>query len=390
MDKGIIIVLGMLSKKELAWKTLNDKKGYRVVLIEEYKNKAITGYFQEKYFVKDLIDSSQLIEVINKKIINDSNIVAIVTFTEHLVTVAEELGNRYNITSIQNSIYARDKSLMRKRLASKGIKQPVFLYYDSIEQISNLKLPDIKFPLVLKPNTYTASMGVKKINNLDELNSQIKNNKLYSLGLLLEEYVEGNEYSCEGFVQNNNVTILSTTRKIIEIKNGYFIEKGHVLPVNIENIKYKDWITEVIQSLELNNCVFHLEFKHLENGEFAFIEIGARPGGGFIPDMLLGHSGVNLYEISIDIALGKSNNLFSINTNTNHQQNYRAIGFVLNNSSNVIDLIEGLNKNDRLMNVSYKLSDERNKDYASNLDRDYFIEFISSSEEDATNIINKL
>ncbi|HHK1299103.1 TPA: ATP-grasp domain-containing protein, partial [Streptococcus pyogenes] len=103
----------------------------------------------------------------------------------------------------------------------------------------------------MKPTSFLASIGVKKVYNFSELQqavSQMLNVKfpvyiasgVYELGelynleprVLVEEFIDGEEYSLESVVRNGIYTPLGITKKIVDEKL-FMDEIGHIFPSNL-------------------------------------------------------------------------------------------------------------------------------------------------------------
>lgn len=204
---------------------------------------------------------------------------------------------------------ARNKFLMRKALQDAGLYTPKFIEVDS-----NFKLDEdfkISYPVIVKPTDRWSSKGVTRVNNSLQLKDSVENAIKTSLEkkAIIEEFMEGDEYSAECICHNGKYNILAFTKKRT---TGYphYIETGHEQPANISlsllpTIKEK--LFKGLNALGIRNGAAHIEFKILNNYEVGIIEIGARMGGDCIgTDLTPISTGMDYIKMVIDVACGEN------------------------------------------------------------------------------------
>ena len=168
------------------------------------------------------------------------------------------------------------------------------------------------FPVIIKPRDNSGSRGVKLCRNHEELELAISEALPFSNHdtVLVEEYIEGNEYSIESLHHDGKTEIIQfTEKKTTEFP--YNVELGHIQPANISP-KDKQKICEILsnigQVLCFENCPSHTELKINKRGIFV-IETSPRLGGDFITSTLVPLStGVNIEDELLHIALGDNIN----------------------------------------------------------------------------------
>jgi biotin carboxylase len=125
--------------------------------------------------------------------------------------------------------------------------------------------------------------------------------------VLVQELVEGAEYSVESFTQNGRSTHLCLTRKIVT-GGAHRIELGHglpaVLPADTEHAVYKQ-IELAIAAVGIRNGATHTEVMLAPDGQCTVIEIGARVGAGQICSLAQHALGIDPWAICLDTALGR-------------------------------------------------------------------------------------
>lgn len=65
-----------------------------------------------------------------------------------------------------------------------------------IEEISNLIIDKLKFPMFVKPSNSGSSVGISKVHNKEELENAIQNASKFDVKILIEEGIDGREVEC--------------------------------------------------------------------------------------------------------------------------------------------------------------------------------------------------
>ncbi|MCC2252143.1 ATP-grasp domain-containing protein [Virgibacillus sp. AGTR] len=369
-----LLVLGVGGHRELGIKTLVKRGEFTTILIDTFENRGFSSFFDEKLYIDKLDHPQEILRLIEGNL-EVSQIAGVITFSEHLVPIASWISNKLQLPGInyEASLRARNKLLMRKSLNQTSVKQPEFHFLENNEtDIASIN----SFPGVIKPVDMAASIGVKRINSKEELAAALKDIPDYNgRGYIYEEYIEGKEFSAEGFIQFGKPTTICITEKEVDDSNNSFVEEGHLLPYPFEESTKRDIenkIKEIVMALGLDNCIFHLEFKlSPDNQELFFIEVGARPAGDFICDLVYHAIGVNIYDLQFDIALGQE-----INYQPRSVFQYAGIKFL---EKGEFELNE--NTGYQLLNIrlSKKSNDAGQKFSKSNTDRSAFVQLAADS-----------
>lgn len=103
---------------------------------------------------------------------------------------------------------AMDKALAKKILKAENIPTPLFQLFIKGDEGLN---PDLKFPLIVKPNCEGSSKGIKAssvVNDLEALFDEVKGIiNIYGQPALVEEFIDGKELTV-GILDNAKTTIL--------------------------------------------------------------------------------------------------------------------------------------------------------------------------------------
>lgn len=221
--------------------------------------------------------------------------------------VAENLGLPCNPTS--TTLQCTNKFEMRKKMKENGVKTPAFIKVSN--DSSTWKVDDMKFPVIVKPTDRSGSRGITKVFNKEKLEKAVHyaTKDSFEKMAIIEEYIEGDEYSCECISYKGEHHFLAFTKKYTT-GSPNFIETGHCEPSNIKE-EYQEEIKEnifkALTALEIQNGASHTEFKIDKDGNFGIIEIGARMGGDCIgSDLVQISTGYDFVKMVIDVAVGKA------------------------------------------------------------------------------------
>lgn len=219
--------------------------------------------------------------------------------------LADKLGLVGNNPKYSN--ICTNKYEMRKAFKENGVKVPQFIH---VKENEDFNIDSFEFPIIVKPTDRSGSRGVTKIEKKEDLDSAIKNSIQYSFEkvAIVEEFIEGNEYSCECISYKGKHNFLTVTKKYTT-EAPHFIETAHKQPSGLtddEIEKVKEEVFKGLDALKIENGPSHSEFKIDKNGDVRIIEIGARMGGDCIgSDLVQISTGYDFVGLTLDIALGK-------------------------------------------------------------------------------------
>ena len=203
---------------------------------------------------------------------------------------------------------ASNKIKMRKRLKKAGIPVPNFAPIWSIKDAREA-LDWLHFPLVLKPADNMGARGVIKVKDKTELQESFAHTKKYSTSgeMILEEFMEGPEFSVDALSWQGNFKVTGVADRIIT-GSPYFIEMGHNIPSSFpkETLqKIEEVMIDGMKALGITLGAGKGDIKLTEKGIMVG-EIAARLSGGFMSShTYLFSTGINLNKAILEIALGQ-------------------------------------------------------------------------------------
>lgn len=219
--------------------------------------------------------------------------------------VAEKLGlpcNQTMYSSIQTNKYE-----MRRALTDAGIDCPKFVKVDN--EFNSEIIKNFRFPIIVKPTDRSGSRCVTMLETIAGIEEAVAAacEVSFEKAAIIEEFIDGDEYSMETITQNGIHHYLATTKKYTT-GAPHFIETGHEEPSGLsEEIinKAKGIVFKALTALHIENSAGHSEFKIDKSGNIRIIEIGARMGGDCIgSDLVYLSTGNDFTKMVIDVAVG--------------------------------------------------------------------------------------
>lgn len=265
---------------------------------------AVGKKYADYFYAISIVEKEIILEY--SKVIKPNGIISIGSDLAMLTVnyIANELGLTGN--SMDCTMVTTNKYLMRKKLTQFKLPSPKYYF---VKDSSSIDILNIKYPVIVKPTDRSGSRGVTKVNKSQEIKSAIQRAISESLAkeVLIEEYVEGEEYSVEMISWKGEHHHLQITEK--ETSGApYFIEKSHHQPATI-SIELQDKIINLIKrtlsALGIDNGASHSEIIINKAGNVFITEVGARMGGDYIgSDLVQLSTGYDYVRAVIDVSMG--------------------------------------------------------------------------------------
>ncbi len=289
------------------------------------------------FYPISIVEKDEILEVC-KKIQPD----AVATIASDLANItvqylAKNLGLPHN--SDRCIEISTNKFLMRCAFKEHNVSTP---YFAKISDADELDFEKFAFPVIVKPTDRSGSRGITKVFSKEELPEAIKVSceQSFEKMAILEEYIEGPEFSCECISFKGKHTMLTVTKKFTT-GAPHFIETGHMEPAPLDEDmlqKVKSEIFSGLDALEIEFGASHSEFRITPEGNVRIIEIGSRMGGDCIgSDLVRLSTGYDFVKMVIDTASGKEPDLSPVK-----EPAFSAIRFVFEQKD--VDILEKIKK----------------------------------------------
>lgn len=244
------------------------------------------------------------------KVAKQYNITGIITSaTDKPLVMMAHVAKVLNLPffSVETAQYSTDKYLMKQKFQEVGIPCAKGVLLNIKNNLNDL---DCTYPVIVKPRDNSGSRGVVFCDNLKSLQIAVQEAFKYTIkeNVLVEEFIDGKEYSVESIHYHGESHIIQITEKMTT-EFPYNVELGHIQPAGITS-EQKDEIQQLINKiahiLKFENCASHTELKINSDG-IKIIETSPRLGGDFISSTLVPLStGINVENLLIDISIGKA------------------------------------------------------------------------------------
>jgi len=238
----------------------------------------------------------------------------VLTYDERYVELtprlALELGLPYaepEATSI-----CKDKLRLRRVLHERGLSPVRFGVAHDLDEAIRVA-GEVGYPLVLKPRALAGSAGVVRVDDQDALeaafaeadDAHIGTIRSSYAGVLIEECLEGPEYSVDCLTIGGRTTPVVLAEKVVGLP-PYYEEVRHFVPPRPADglDEALELVAKVLDAAGLDHVGTHTEFRLTPAGP-RIIEVNVRMGGDLIPYLGLLASGVDLPAAAADVALGR-------------------------------------------------------------------------------------
>lgn len=217
--------------------------------------------------------------------------------------------------SFQTVMRATNKALMRKVFEQNNVSSPRYGGAETLQEAYAIRR-SIGYPFIVKPSRNSGSRGITRLME-DQNEAAFETAFHFAMSesrdksVVIEQYVEGPEFSVEILIAGSEPHVLTVTDKITT-GSPHFVELGHSQPSRFSPTDQEKVIQCAVagcKALGLSWCTAHAEVK-LANGVPYIMEIGARLGGDFITTELTPRStGINMVEGAIHLTLGEKPDL---------------------------------------------------------------------------------
>lgn len=216
--------------------------------------------------------------------------------------VAAQLREHMRIPGVGTTAiaYYRDKLAMRMGARDEGFLVPEFvrvLNYDELREYMARVSP----PWLLKPRSEASALGIRKIQEPEQLWRALDELGDRQSYFLMEQFVPGDIFHVDSILKDGKV-VFSTVHRYgkppMQVMHEGGVFTTRTVDRNSDDCKQLTELNaELAPGLGMKRGVTHGEYiKAHADGRFYFLEIAARVGGAFISDLVEQSTGVNLWR----------------------------------------------------------------------------------------------
>ncbi len=206
----------------------------------------------------------------------------------------------------------RNKADMRRRLAAARVRQPDFEVLKS-DGDALMAADRLGLPVVVKPVSLSASLGVIRVDRADDLPAAIERTRSIAQAqgrdprepVLLERFVPGAEVAVEGLMRGGSLEVLAIFDKPDPLDGPFFEETIYVTPSRLTPATQRSIravTAAAAKALGLSEGPIHAELR-TGDGNAWLLEIAARSIGGLCARSLRFGLGVSLEQLILRQAL---------------------------------------------------------------------------------------
>ena len=204
------------------------------------------------------------------------------------------------------------KDRFRAFLSSYGFNSPKAASFLSFEDLL-LHCNQFQLPVMVKPVDSAGSTGVSKVMEWSSLPSafDIAMGASPAQQVIVEEYIQmSHPYMIAGdaFVLDGQVIFWGLMNSHRASREYPFLPTGTSFPVALnqeQQMTVKRTVQSLVDTLGIKLGGLNLELMYDESGNLYIIEIAARNGGNYIPEVLQYATGVDLIAALVEASLGE-------------------------------------------------------------------------------------
>ncbi len=259
----------------------------------------------DKVYYEDTTDYDKVLDIARKEkidgIVTAGTDVAVITIGK----VCDALG--LSGLSFESANIASNKMLMKEKFVETDVRTARFKKVPFDINLVKTQISSFSMPLVFKAVDSSGSRGIIKVNSADEFADAMEYTRSATKldYFIAEEYLEGDEFGAQAFVQNGEVKFILPHGDYV-FKGDTGVPIGHYAPIDITDDILKDTedqLKKAVKAMKLNNCAINADFM-LVNGKCYVLELGGRSGATCLAELTSIYYGFNYYEKLILACMG--------------------------------------------------------------------------------------
>lgn len=216
--------------------------------------------------------------------------------------------------SVEAAARGENKLLARRCYEAAGVRNPRY-HATAVAHEAVAAAERIGWPVVAKPLNDQNSRFVRLCRNPEDVEAALAavaqaefnaGGQRLAPEILLEEFVNGPEYSVELFVERGAATVVAICSKALG-PPPFFVEIAHAAPAAVSDklaAELSRTATAAVAALGADNCVAHVELRVRQEQAYV-IEVNLRVAGGRMGDLVGTVTGWDLAAVELDLALGR-------------------------------------------------------------------------------------
>lgn len=197
----------------------------------------------------------------------------------------------YVTSSLTTSAIFQDKVYTKDILKSYNIKTPKYITFNKYDDKDKIN-QELAYPIIIKPSRLGSSIGIKKVNQKEDLDNALNEAFSYSNRLIIEEVInKPKELNCAAFlykdlIYTSNIEEVNTNNEFLTFNDKYennekLENNNRIIPANISpSLKKQIYeVTKVIYKLFDAKGVIRIDYLYDENENNLYVnEVNTIPG----------------------------------------------------------------------------------------------------------------
>lgn len=245
------------------------------------------------------------------RVAKNENIDGVVTNSEPVLHIVSRITEQLHLPSVPEEVMCRytNKNLMRDCVEAAGYNNVDYRKCQTLDEAVSFYEAMGQRKAIIKPVDNSSSRGVHSISTMEELLEYFpmaKSANRRGQEVLIEEYIDGTEFTVDGICVNGKHTTLAISKKKHFSYNenvAYELRFAHC-DDQYDYDALRSYNDKIIMSAGLTYGMTHSEYKYSE-GKFHLIEACARGGGAFIATCIVPWlSGIDNVGTLVQCAVG--------------------------------------------------------------------------------------
>ena len=285
------------------------KLGYYTILCD-YLPDNPGQYAADKFYPVSTTDREAVLEVAEKEQVNGVLAYASDPAAPTAAYVAEKMelpGNPYQSVEI-----LCNKDHFRKFLAENGFSTPKAKGLSSVTAALQEE-SKFEYPIIIKPVDSSGSKGATVLHTGEGMREALEFAFSFSRShrIIIECFAEKKHpYLIGGdiFIEDGEIVLWGLLNCHRDANVNSLVPVGKSYPLQLEQRdveRVKNTLSFLVEKLGIRNGSMNVELVVDKSGHVWPIDIGPRSGGNMIPDLLGDMFGVDIAEMSVDVAMGK-------------------------------------------------------------------------------------
>lgn len=301
-----IMVLAGGNDQAALIRELRDKFDQVEVILIDMAKDVVAAKYADRHIVESTMDLPKVKEIAEKEKVD---YIMTACGDQPLLTMAvvsEELGlpcylSKRQVLNLTNKMY------MKRLMVENGIPTSRFKTFTSKDQ---LNVEGLIFPLVVKPVDSNGSKGVRKVNNMKELELYSKDAFKFTLSdtIIVEEFNEGFEISADFYVADGKaVKVMWCQLNKYKVNDSTQVIYQSIIPPTLTaeaTRKLSEIANKIAKAYEVDNSPLLIQAM-INGDDVKVIEFSARLGGGAKYKTIQNVTGFNVLRANLESMLGE-------------------------------------------------------------------------------------